>query len=226
MYYMGKLSNKNRNLNIILAIISVALLLGIFYWFHYLIKNNYVGVFKEGFDTDTQIVQDKNTPETSHTVNLPINTSFSCQNKCGPQSQCSITREQCTSDVDCYGCQPVIDEPQKYNYNVRGQNDAGRLTYNATPRYSTLTTDIGTQAAFFKMNSGKSSEFNKVPDVYYGEDTWLKSFNEEEQLLDEEITYKYSAEPAKYAYLPTYPTRPSLTGAFADNGPLAANAYL
>ena len=222
---MRKLIMKNRNLNIILAIISVALIFGIFYWFHYLIINNYVGV-KEGFDPNAQIIQDKNTPETSHTVDVPLTTTFSCKNKCGPQSQCSITREQCTSDVDCYGCQPVLDEPQKYTYNVRGQNDAGRLTYNATPRYSTLTTDIGTQAAFFKKPNGKSSEFNKVPQVYYGEDTWMQSFNEEEKIVDEEIAYKYSAEPAKYRYLPTYPTRPSVTGAFADNGPLASNAYL
>jgi len=220
---MGKLLIKNKNLNIILAIISVVLIFAIFYWFHYLIKNNYV---KEGFDSSTQIIQDKNTPETSHTVNLPLTTIFSCKNKCGPQSQCSITREQCTSDVDCYGCQPVIDEPQKYDYNVRGQNDAGDLTYNATPRYSTLTTDIGTQASFFKKNNGKSSEHSKIPEVYFGEDTWLKSFNEEENVLNEEIAYKYSANPAEYTYLPTYPTRPSVTGAFSDNGPLASNAYL
>jgi len=222
---MKKLTMKNRNLNIILAIISVVLIFGIFYWFHYLIKNNYIH-FTEGFDANAQIIRDKNTPETSHMVNIPLTTTFSCKNKCGPQSQCSITREQCTSDVDCYGCQPVIDEPQKYEFNVRGQNDAGSLTYNATPKYSALTTDIGTRAAFFKKPNGKSSEYSKVPEVYYGEDTWLKSFNEEEKIVDEEIAYKYSTEPSKYTYLPTYPTRPSVTGAFADNGPLASNAYL
>ena len=28
---------------------------------------------------------------TSHSVDLPINTKYSCQNNCGPQSKCSIT---------------------------------------------------------------------------------------------------------------------------------------
>jgi len=212
-----------KNLNIILAFLCVFLLIGIFYWVHYLVKNGYI---IEGFDTSAQIIQDTNTPYTSHTVNLPINTTFSCNNKCGPQSQCSISKEQCTSDVDCYGCQPVIDEPPKYADNTRGQNDAGKLTTTVTPRYSSLTTDIGTQAAFFKENNGQMSKNAKVPEVYYGEDTWMNSFNEGEKLLDDELAYKYSAEPAAYTYLPKYPTRLSMTGAFADNGPLASNAYL
>ena len=43
---------------------------------------------------------------TSHTVNLPINTTFSCKNVCGSLNRCLITGEQCSSDIDCYGCQP------------------------------------------------------------------------------------------------------------------------
>lgn len=40
----------------------------------------------------------------SHNVDLPINTRFSCANMCAPPARCSITGEQCTSDVDCSGC--------------------------------------------------------------------------------------------------------------------------
>ena len=48
--------------------------------------------------------KDLNSPLYSHTVNLPINDPISCNNFCGPNAQCLITREQCTSDIDCKGC--------------------------------------------------------------------------------------------------------------------------
>jgi hypothetical protein len=34
----------------------------------------------------------------NYTVDLPINTTASCSNFCGPQSTCAITGEQCSSD--------------------------------------------------------------------------------------------------------------------------------
>jgi len=43
----------------------------------------------------------------SDNVDLPINTKYSCKNMCGPHATCSLTGEQCTSDIDCYGCQPT-----------------------------------------------------------------------------------------------------------------------
>lgn len=45
-------------------------------------------------------------PGTSHTVNLPINTTYECENKCMPPARCSITGQQCSSDIDCCGCNP------------------------------------------------------------------------------------------------------------------------
>jgi hypothetical protein len=51
--------------------------------------------------------KDLNSPLYSHTVNLPINDPISCKNFCGPKAQCLITREQCTSDVDCKGCNRI-----------------------------------------------------------------------------------------------------------------------
>ena len=50
----------------------------------------------------------------SHTVDLPINTTFSCENMCGPTAVCSITGEQCTSDIDCHGCLPQEGPPQYF----------------------------------------------------------------------------------------------------------------
>lgn len=51
--------------------------------------------------------KDLNSPLYSHTVNLPINDPISCKNFCGPKAKCLITREQCTSDVDCKGCNRI-----------------------------------------------------------------------------------------------------------------------
>jgi hypothetical protein len=54
----------------------------------------------------------------------------------------------------------------------------------------------------------------------FGQNTWIAKFNESRQLFNER--YK----PAGLENLPSYPNRPSATGQFVDEGPLAANAYL
>lgn len=61
--------------------------------------------------------KDINSPLYSHNVNLPINDPISCTNFCGPNSQCLITREQCTSDVDCKGCTRI--HPLGYYTNTQ-----------------------------------------------------------------------------------------------------------
>jgi len=179
-------------------------------------------LIKEGFDTTSySLYQDTNTPLTSHNVDMPINTTYSCKNFCGPKSQCSITREQCTSDVDCYGCQPIITEPPKYlTKDVRGQNDAGKLGYNQTPQYSELTTDIGTQAALY------NKPYVKVPQMYLGVDRWMKSANIGMQLFQDAQHSTYQIDPTKYKNTVNYPPHETATGLFIDNGPLPANAYL
>ena len=87
----------------------------------YLIKQRYI---VECFSS--LAVKDSENINNSHNVDQPINTTISCQNVCGPLSRCYITGEQCTSDVDCFGCMPK---------NVGGQNDSGKLTVGITPRY-------------------------------------------------------------------------------------------
>ena len=181
--------------------------------FAFLIKN--AGFF-ENFQNYTA-----ETPLTNHNVDMPINTYYSCKNMCGPNSQCSITREQCTSDIDCYGCQPIVPSPPKYTTpDVRGDNDAGRMIYNQNPRYSVLTTDIGTQATIY------NKKIEPVPKPYLGVNTWVKSADYSLQNQRDEYSYKYSVDPSKYKNTPHYPSRESVTGLFIDNGPLAANAYL
>ena len=175
--------------------------------------------FKEGFTTSYSLYKDTNTPLTSHTVNLPINTTYQCQNFCGPNAQCSITREQCTSDVDCQGCQPIFKNlEQPVTKEVRGQNDAGKLSYQ-TPQYSSLTTDIGTQALLY-------NKLTLVPKPYYGIDKWMKSAEIGSRLFHDKMNYMYLQDPSKIKNELHYPLRETTTGLFEDNGPLASNAYL
>jgi hypothetical protein len=187
----------------------------IFRWIDYLILNNYI---KECFQNFYKY--DPNTPLTNHTVNLPINTTFQCNNFCGPQSQCSITREQCTSDIDCYGCKPKFEKPGKIiDEDIRGQNYFGKLT-NSASSHSTLTTDIGTQASLYGEKLGS------VPKIYEGVNLWTPSYEAGMQIFHKKNSYMYNTEPEKFKYMPTYPSRESVTGFFQDNGPLASNAYL
>lgn len=204
-------------LYILLCIALFALLMN---YGQFILKNCIMQV-KEGFDTTSySLYRDTNTPLTSHTVNLPINTTYQCNNFCGPNAQCSITREQCTSDVDCQGCQPVFNNlEQPVTKDVRGQNDAGKLTYNQTPQYSSLTTDIGTQALLYNKSA-------LVPKPYYGIDKWMKSAEVGEQLFHDKMNYMYLQDPTKTKNMIRYPLRETTTGLYEDNGPLAANAYL
>jgi hypothetical protein len=86
---------------------------------------------------------DKNSPLYSHTVNLPFNIPYSCQNFCGPKAQCAITRDQCSTDIDCPGCQP-IQKPVSKNTTeeVKPYDDGGKLSSNQCLHYSALTTGL------------------------------------------------------------------------------------
>ena len=210
--------SKNQYSTLLYFIVVLLLLLYLFNWINYLVENGYIykgtnkkstnkkGVY-EGFNATEG-------NDTTHTVNLPLNTTSSCSNFCGPTARCSMTGQQCTSDIECPGCQPNVSQPQnQYTPNVPGNDDAGKLSYK--PGYSSLTTDIGSKAAIYKDNKmGDPVQAN------FGQNTWIDKFNESRQLFDER--YK----PAGLENLPSYPNRPSATGQFVDEGPLAANAYL
>ncbi len=192
---------------IMFALISILLFIGINKWMHLLLTKEYV----------VECLTNPDQAET-HTVNLPINTTYSCKNMCGPQARCSITGQQCTADIDCPGCQPKISgiKTQNSSKSVPGNDDAGKLTVGVTPQYSPLTSDIGTKALTIL---GK--EFSKTPSPTFGINTWRDDFDAEQKLFDKR--YK---PPSDLEFMPSYPPRYSATGDFIENGPLASNATL
>lgn len=183
--------------------------------------------FKEGFAPDALPKYDSNSPLTTHNVDL-VNNKYSCSNFCGPNAQCAITREQCSSDIDCKGCQLPITEPPKCltnseNLEVKPLDDAGKLTLSQTPQYSSLTTDIGT---FATSISGKPGYLDDGPPaMYQGFDKWTKSFNYGLKLSDDKLTYADS-DTVDTLILPKYPVTKTATGLFYDMGPNASNGRL
>jgi hypothetical protein len=203
--------SKNEKTIIFLAFISFILLVIIYNWSSYLSTNYYMQYVPVPYNTEIEGF--KNTGY-NHTVNLPINTKYSCTNKCGPAARCSITGEQCLADIDCPGCQPY-SPPVKKTKNVPGDDDAGKITSGVTPRYSVLTTDIGTKAASFNNN-----KYSKTPMLSNGINTWRSKFNKTQTLFDSKFV------PPQLKYMPVYTKQYSVTGEFIDNGPLPANARL
>lgn len=200
------------NYILFLAVISFVLFISLFKWIDYLVYNNYIS---ESF----QQMYNQNTSEKpTHTVDLPLNTTYSCTNFCGPTSRCSITGQQCFTDIDCPGCQPYVPpltDAEKKMDEIKGNDDAGKLTAGTTPTYSILTTDMGTRSKIFP-----DKKFAKAPSAEYGINVWRNDFNEDKKLFDKR--YK----PGKLEYMPNYPQRYSLTGEFMEEGPLPSNAEL
>ncbi len=191
--------------NIIWMVIIFILLYLVFNTIHYLIAEGYiVECFTNG------LVQESS--KTSHTVDLPLTNSYSCQNFCGPTSRCAITGQQCFTDIDCPGCQPSTPSSKHNQTCVPGDNDAGKLTVGVTPQYSSLTSGYGTKKAIITDKLyGKPSQAN------FGVNIWRASFDEDEKLFNKR--YK----PHQLPYMPNYPPMYSLTGEFLSDGPLPSN---
>jgi hypothetical protein len=195
----------------------------IFIGFILYIVNSY-SYSKEGFNPNALLTYDSNSPKNSHNVDV-VNNPYSCSNFCGPKATCIKTGEQCTSDIDCQGCQPPISAPPKYltTTEVAPLDDAGKLTWGQTPQYSVLTSDIGTRSAS-SLKPGSLNE--EIIRPYEGYDKWTKSFNYGLDLADKKLIYEYSAAPEEYRSMPVYPVTRSTTGLFYDMGPTAANATM
>jgi len=206
------LTNKFNKTNILYVFISVLLVIGLYYYYYY-------DYLKESFTNNSSVFADLDRPDTSHTVNMPLTTSYGCNNKCGPKSTCYITGEQCTSDVDCYGCQRNISKmpiyPSLYT-NVPGADDAGKLTYNQTPQQSSLTSDIGSMAYTIDANA-------KVPRPYEGVNVWRESYDVGMELFNKKQAYYNDP---RGGVTPQYAVKPTATGEFLDYGPLGSNATL
>jgi len=231
------LSNTNKT-NILLAGLCILFAWLIINWFRYLVNNYFIldGTNKinkinrvEGFEPNiynSLSYDNPNTPLTTHSVDLPINTNFTCSNVCGPTSRCSKSGQSCSTDVDCYndGCQSLLKPPTKKQVeNVEdepeGDNASGILTYNQTPQYSSLTTDLGTESTVINKNA-------ELPRPYAGIPVWEETYNKQAQMADDELAYKYSAAPEDYKTAPFYPVATTITGVFYDIGPTPANSTL
>lgn len=173
-----------------------------------------------------------NSPEYSHTVNLPINDPVSCKNFCGPNAKCLLTGEQCSSDVDCYGCQPKQENRSEcITKDVEPYDATGKLTQNQGLQYSPLTTGYNNHnIGFAKLD--ENSNDRTVTKGYQGPDLWSKSFNEGLRLYNKK---RESAD--KYGYNldfgfntkttqmePKYPLQISATGEFYETTPPASNS--
>ena len=191
--------------NIFLPLFALILLLIIFNMINYLVKDNYI---VECF-TNGPLQQDS---KTSNTVNLPLNTTYSCQNFCGPTARCAITGQQCLSDTDCPGCQPYSPPLPKTKDCIPGNNDAGKLTSGVTPTYSPLTSGYGTRERIITKDL-----YSKPSQANFGYNTWRQSFNEEKELFNKR--YK----PNQLQFMPNYPQMYSITGEFTGDGPLPSN---
>ena len=203
--------SQNQYNMLFLVIISFILFVTIFKWIDYLTNENYIVDPVECFTTD--VTQEKYDGSTSHTVDLPLTTTYSCKNFCGPTARCSITGQQCSADIDCPGCQPYSPPLKKASGCVPGDNDAGKLTFGITPQYSPLTSGYGTQELEITSNM-----YSKPAQPNFGVDVWSQEFNEDQKLFDQR--YK----PSGLQYMPDYPKRYSLTGEFIEDGPFASNA--
>jgi len=194
-----------------LFLFSILLLIVIFKWSDYLALNGYV-IEKEGFGP----IQETLSGSTSHSVNLPLTNTFDCKNFCSPSSRCALTGQQCFTDIDCPGCQMINGKPQLLTKDVRGNDDAGKLTWNQTPQLSSLTKDIGTQAKIYDIQN----QFKPPPSANFGVNTWYSNFKQVQSLFNKR--YK----PPQIPEMPNYDKRYSVTGQLIDYGPLASNAYL
>jgi hypothetical protein len=175
---------------------------------------------------------DVHSPLYSHTVDLPINNPISCKNFCGPKSQCAITREQCTSDVDCKGCKPQ-SQHDLANMKVEPYDATGKLGQNMGLQYSPLTTGYNNNSINFEEVYPGSKDAQIKP-VYQGVDTWTKSFNEGLDLYNkkQEVYDKYNKVLIDDAigklpvYKSSYPTTITATGQFYNTIAPAANSSL
>ena len=195
-----------------LPIVALILLIIVFTMIHYLAVEKYIvnqqDLLKENFTN--------NSSQTSHTVDLPLNTSYSCQNFCGPNARCAISGQQCFTDIDCPGCQPKPSKSQSQsspNETIPGANDAGKLTVGVTPTYSPLTSGYGTKERIVTTDLYD----NKPLQANFGVNNWKDSYNETQDLFNKR--YK----PNNLEFMPNYPPMYSITGEFIGDGPLPSN---
>lgn len=184
------------------------------------------------FNKDAVInYNDTNSPLYSHTVDLPINNPISCQNFCGPKARCAISGEQCTSDIDCSGCNPgPTPVPDCVgDSNVQPYDAAGKLGPQLT--YSPLTTGYNGHINNLAPISEDSLD-KQIVKPYEGVNIWSESFNKGLELYNskQESAAKYGGQWSlngftKFDVLEQrYPMSTTATGEFYSTMPPASNA--
>ncbi len=98
---------------ILFTFIVVCLFFFILKWGHFLITSGYIVKNIEHFDALYTNPSDYGNPKFSHTVDLPLTTTYTCHNMCSSQSKCYLTGGNCTSDIDCFGCNPYSKKSNK-----------------------------------------------------------------------------------------------------------------
>jgi hypothetical protein len=177
-----------------------------------------------------------NSPLYSHNVNLPINDTLTCHNFCGPKNQCSITREQCTSDVDCFGCNHGLTPMSACELEeIQPYDNAGKLGQNLGLTYSSLTNDSDKHHDKDIAEAYPGSKYNNIQKPYKGIDNWGRTFNKGIQYYNKsrEANEKYGEGINKVIrdqtslnwleYQLSYPTKISATGEFYETTAPAAN---
>ncbi len=113
------MKNTINNINLlkyVLFFLMILLIIEIFKWVDFLIKNKYLqkGTYLEFFTNNTNNTNNANNNTiqgsnyvSGHAVDMPYFAEYTCNNWCGPLSQCLFTRENCTSDRDCTGCKDL-----------------------------------------------------------------------------------------------------------------------
>jgi hypothetical protein len=214
-----KISQK-QYFTLIIAIVSLILLYIIFKMIEQLIRQQYI-VECFSNNNQNQTIMDKTlnkylNQSTSYSVDLPLTTTYTCQNFCGPNARCATTGQQCLADIDCPGCQAKstnqLTSKKKKEYNVPANDDAGKLTVGLTPQYSPLTTGYGT-----KEKIVTDDLYARPLQANFGVDTWGESFNEGQILFNKRYR------PNQLQNMPNYPPMYSITGEFINDGPLPSN---
>lgn len=229
------------NKKMLLAASAVLLFIGIMFYVDFLSENNYIKLVEKFTSAEKFLTP---TPESykprdtyysrsstystndldlgkTQTINMPINTTTDCQNKCQPATaRCTITGQQCATDYDCPGCYPKIAGKSTYTPPVPAANDAGKLTTGVSLNYSPLTFGYGTKNQTIvppkqNVNQDLYALDNKaVPQADFGVNTWQQQFLQENEYYKK----RYSL-PSALMYRPLETT----TGQFVTDDPLPAN---
>jgi hypothetical protein len=180
-----------------------------------------------------------NSPLYSHTVNLPLTHPVSCQNFCGPKAQCALTREQCTSDIDCQGCNPgPTTQNECITKDVAPYDATGKLGQQGLT-YSPLTSGYDGENNVLAQTYPGSKDA-QIKKAYQGTNMWSDSFNKGLELYNKkrESAEKYSEDISQQIqdedgpltkssyYAPKYPTTISATGEFYETTPPASNSAI